>query len=153
MTKTIATYSEEQQEKFLNTFNLEPLELYIEEVLKVRPHFTRRIIKNKQGVRLELVSQDIKEQCGPLAHIMSSIRIETFGSIHFSQIEDKQELFIPSIEFRYHQKDSGNNGLHAIQNIDYNLDTLTWQIREINEDTHKLEVVDLFIHNGKLCRA
>lgn len=153
MTKTIVTYSEEQQEKFLNTFNLEPLELYIEEVLKVRPRFTRHTIKNKQGVRLELTSQDIKEHCGAFATLMSSVRIETFGSISFVQMADKQGLFIPPIELRYHQKNGGSNGLHVTQNVMYDLDTLTWQIEEVNEEARKLEVADLFIHNGKLCRV
>ena len=121
--------------------------------MKVRPHFTRHIVKGRQGVRLELVSQDIKEQCGVFASVMSSVRIETFGSISFVQMNDKQGLFIPNIELRYHQKNGGNNGLHAVQNVRYNLDTLTWQIEEVDEVNHKLEVIDLFVHNGKLCRA
>lgn len=140
------------QKNFLEYLDLQPVELYIKELINTEVTFEKQIKGNdEKGYRLELISQDVKEHCGIFGNILESATIDTFGSIHFYiSNEGNQELDIPPINISYKHKDGGSNGMHIASNIEYDLANNKWLLRSRQNGHFSWQ--ELSVQYGKLVK-
>lgn len=123
------------EEDFLLTLDITPLEKYISKLVG----FDVLFIRNLKDNNLYLTTNNIVEHAGCMKPMLSELYIKCRG-IHFYIDKDtgEQVLSVPDIEFRYEHSHGGSNG-YTFADVWYDIKMNTW--KAYNYKARKYEVI------------
>lgn len=126
-----------EQENFLASLDLKPLETIISNYLGIEVNFISELFlpvnhNSELSPKLSIYSQDLKEHCGILSSQYKEIKLETFGRVAFylSDRDGLQHISFPDIHYAWTYIDGGSNG-HTAFRVNYDFRNNHWDIQQV----------------------